>query len=592
VRYTAANAWWCALANNYRVANVMKTFVPGLSSARLELLKAAATRAHDEYSLMSMPRAGKPTPVSKKAAAATATSSGCGNAQRRCQVSDERKLLATALVDVCTATSLCADSATLVLEYAVSTLSGTMPALASKIVSHALDTTRVLTNQHFALLFPNMNSMDVMTRSFVVDHTLHQKAYKHWLQYPSATKKSGSCMYRDVLASLTDCKSWDLLLSDLNDGSPATWLAPRSAKTAEAAVKKATERDLRAWGTRRVTSTFCLLEQRADGAICIDVNKENAPAATNMTPVVAKKKKKKLTKQELRKQLKKDKRRQMQQRFHKVYLVKGLTAPLGDAFPGVDPPFLCNLTLVPFANRITTDGCIQRAAPGTMPAQRVKDMQHVYAEALQHGKLIDRFRVKEVPVFEHRKRCANCGVASDSPILTLSLCARCKTVWYCGRSCQSAHWKQHKAQGCVKGGAKADARQKAPQDYPITLTKELDVLMQQIVKGLKFLGKVNHSGFIFRRFAYKPEENPQKMCMLYEYQGDSGKMMRWAPFTMKQYTYVLGDIIRGLHKCVKDGVYPMAVHVDYNPLIPMLEALLKRYKAPRLPVVRYRAQLP
>ncbi|CCC12973.1 hypothetical protein SMACR_06115 [Sordaria macrospora] len=38
-------------------------------------------------------------------------------------------------------------------------------------------------------------------------------------------------------------------------------------------------------------------------------------------------------------------------------------------------------------------------------------------------------------------RCANCGKASTQ----LSLCGRCKSVAYCGRPCQVAHYKGHKA---------------------------------------------------------------------------------------------------------------------------------------------------
>ena len=38
-------------------------------------------------------------------------------------------------------------------------------------------------------------------------------------------------------------------------------------------------------------------------------------------------------------------------------------------------------------------------------------------------------------------RCANCG--KDS--VPLMACARCKAVMYCGRACQLAHYKEHKA---------------------------------------------------------------------------------------------------------------------------------------------------
>ncbi len=38
-------------------------------------------------------------------------------------------------------------------------------------------------------------------------------------------------------------------------------------------------------------------------------------------------------------------------------------------------------------------------------------------------------------------RCANCGKAPAQ----LMLCGRCKAIGYCGRTCQVAHYKEHKA---------------------------------------------------------------------------------------------------------------------------------------------------
>ena len=38
-------------------------------------------------------------------------------------------------------------------------------------------------------------------------------------------------------------------------------------------------------------------------------------------------------------------------------------------------------------------------------------------------------------------QCAKCGDAS----VQLMQCGRCKTVMYCGRACQVAHYKEHKA---------------------------------------------------------------------------------------------------------------------------------------------------
>ena len=38
------------------------------------------------------------------------------------------------------------------------------------------------------------------------------------------------------------------------------------------------------------------------------------------------------------------------------------------------------------------------------------------------------------------KSCANCGV-EEAPNQKLSVCTGCRKVWYCGRSCQSMHYK-------------------------------------------------------------------------------------------------------------------------------------------------------
>ena len=42
-------------------------------------------------------------------------------------------------------------------------------------------------------------------------------------------------------------------------------------------------------------------------------------------------------------------------------------------------------------------------------------------------------------------RCALCGGGGGEPQLNnnsrLSVCSRCRTVWYCSRECQKAHWK-------------------------------------------------------------------------------------------------------------------------------------------------------
>lgn len=52
--------------------------------------------------------------------------------------------------------------------------------------------------------------------------------------------------------------------------------------------------------------------------------------------------------------------------------------------------------------------------------------------------------------------CANCGVVTaDNPGVVLKPCSRCTLVFYCGKDCQSAHWKKrlhpHKRYCCPLG---------------------------------------------------------------------------------------------------------------------------------------------
>mmetsp|Transcript_16440 Transcript_16440/g.33453 ORF Transcript_16440/g.33453 Transcript_16440/m.33453 type:complete len:91 (-) Transcript_16440:637-909(-) len=45
------------------------------------------------------------------------------------------------------------------------------------------------------------------------------------------------------------------------------------------------------------------------------------------------------------------------------------------------------------------------------------------------------------------KVCGGCGGAGRMG------CGRCRNQWYCGRSCQARHWKQHK-KGCSQAAPK------------------------------------------------------------------------------------------------------------------------------------------
>ena len=55
-----------------------------------------------------------------------------------------------------------------------------------------------------------------------------------------------------------------------------------------------------------------------------------------------------------------------------------------------------------------------------------------------------------------KEKCANCGKeAKTMPDGKLKACIRCRATWYCGKECQTMHWKEeagHKAD-CVKYGS-------------------------------------------------------------------------------------------------------------------------------------------
>ncbi|KAK1739040.1 hypothetical protein QTG54_010356 [Skeletonema marinoi] len=67
-------------------------------------------------------------------------------------------------------------------------------------------------------------------------------------------------------------------------------------------------------------------------------------------------------------------------------------------------------------------------------------------EYSQHSK-----EVLESMVTQMSRFCGNCGVASkDTPEGKLKECGRCHSTWYCGKECQTEHWKAGHKSDCVR----------------------------------------------------------------------------------------------------------------------------------------------
>ena len=47
---------------------------------------------------------------------------------------------------------------------------------------------------------------------------------------------------------------------------------------------------------------------------------------------------------------------------------------------------------------------------------------------------------------EAAKKCGSCGVSDKEKKLTT--CAQCKSIFYCGRDCQTKHWKEGHKEDC------------------------------------------------------------------------------------------------------------------------------------------------
>jgi hypothetical protein len=74
-------------------------------------------------------------------------------------------------------------------------------------------------------------------------------------------------------------------------------------------------------------------------------------------------------------------------------------------------------------------------------------------------------------------KCANCG---ESPATALLSCARCQLVRYCGKTCQSIHWK--------KGGHKEIC--KASTMGAVMSVPQLDAVSQKSAKEIDLAVKI------------------------------------------------------------------------------------------------------
>ena len=57
---------------------------------------------------------------------------------------------------------------------------------------------------------------------------------------------------------------------------------------------------------------------------------------------------------------------------------------------------------------------------------------------------------------QFRRQCHNCGKQPGKGCCVLSVCVRCRSVWYCGKDCQRAHWRAGHKRDCVKSSSSND----------------------------------------------------------------------------------------------------------------------------------------
>ena len=68
------------------------------------------------------------------------------------------------------------------------------------------------------------------------------------------------------------------------------------------------------------------------------------------------------------------------------------------------------------------------------------------------GSLAPHKDTKKKDPAPENKECANCLAPDGQHGVALKACIRCKAAFYCGRACQTAHWRKGHKQFCVTPG--------------------------------------------------------------------------------------------------------------------------------------------
>ncbi|GBE86067.1 hypothetical protein SCP_0805910 [Sparassis crispa] len=92
-------------------------------------------------------------------------------------------------------------------------------------------------------------------------------------------------------------------------------------------------------------------------------------------------------------------------------------------------------------------------------------------EALGGPEWLDNRQHTDKTVHRLSKQCRQCG--AREPIVKLSLCSGCKTIYYCSSACQKQNWPYHKA-GCKDKAELHDRLAKLAVSQPSAAQKEKD----------------------------------------------------------------------------------------------------------------------